>query len=311
MMAMGYYLSCRTKFQGKRHGLMDYSVPILTELVLVSADVERTLKISAQISPAQYQVLAALEGSSEPMTPSALARALALPASSIATILGKLKKIGSISISASPDDGRIRMISLSSVGTMVLLAADHSLDNLFQRIWRPLSSEQRSITQWGSASAMSGRRLIRVNKGSLDIGAAYGSAVLLSLRVLRSTLQKHKLSVNEYRVLKTALDVKPDGVDPCAADLGNVLVMSSSLLAQTTGALVKRALLESSVDSKDARIRRFAPTEKGREIMLAARRDVLRAMHKDVLPISRRALAQHGIIAEQINDVYRRSFKIS
>ena len=289
---------------------MDYSVPILTELVLVTGEIERTLKTAAKISPAQYQVLAALEGSQEPMTPSALARTLALPASSIATILGKLKKIGSVSASVSPDDGRIQLLTITGIGTMVLLASDRALGALFKRIWRPLSPEQRDITHWGSTGAMSGHKLIRVSGGSVNVGGAYCDSVLLSLRKSKNTLAQHGLSVNDYRVLKTVIDAERDGLSICASDLGFILVMSSPLVAQTTSSLENHGLAIRVADEKDARVRLVKTTEMGREIVLQARRELLRTMRKGMVPLSRNTVDEFGRIAEEVIAIYRTERKL-
>lgn len=82
--------------------------------------------------------------------------------------------------------------------------------------------------------------MIRVNKGEVDVHGAYCNATLLSLRTCKNSLATHGLSVNEYRVLKTCTDAVDDRRQLSTGDIGKTLVMSSSLLAQTTGALEKR-----------------------------------------------------------------------
>ena len=284
---------------------MDYSVPILTELVLVTTDIERTLKIAARLSTEQYQVLALLGESSEPLTPSSIARSLSLAPSSIATALGKLKSVGAIAMKESPEDGRLELLELSGIGRMLLAAADKALSNLLTSLWRPLSHDQRTMKLWGSARAMSKRNLIRVNKGEVDVSSAYCNATLLSLRTCKNSLAAHGLSVNEYRVLKTCTDAVDNRRQLSTGDIGKTLVMSSSLLAQTTGALEKRGLVQRIPSLDDARVRLIVPAESGLSVVADARRDVLRAMRKGLVPMSRATVDEYGRMAEQIIDHYR------
>ena len=290
---------------------MDYSVPILTELVLVSADIERTLKAAASVSVEQFQVLARLKAEEKRITPSALSRALLLPPSSIATALKALKSVGAVSAKEDPEDRRLQLISISEVGTMLLLASDKALEALVARIWQPLSNSEQSMKHWGSAQTMSRYNLIRVEKGHIDAAAAYCDAAILSLRGTRALLARHALSANDYRIMKTAIDTASDGSFPHVGDIGKALVMSSSLMAQTVRSLERRDLMRRYVSSTDARAKLLTPTEEGAAVLAKARRELLRTMRKDFTPMSRDTVDEYGRIAEKVVDVYRKSAHLS
>ena len=285
---------------------MDYSVPLLSELVLVSSDIKRELQQSAGLSIEQYQVLTVLEIVQDTVTPGLIARSLALPASSVATALKKLRAIDAIRQATPSDDKRMELISLSPAGAALLARVDSALESVCARIWAPLTHGQRDITQWGSMSAMSGAGRIRVKEGTVNVESAYCNSVIVSLRTCRRTLHKHSLSVNEYRLLKTAAEqAGTQGIR--ATDIGMELVMDSSLVAQTLGRLENRVLIQRQAGEDDARTRLVRITEAGTCALEPAKRDILRTMRRDITPMSRVTADRFGQIAVKIVASYRDS----
>lgn len=289
----------------------DYSLPLLTEFALVSADIKQTLWDSARITPEQFQVLARLEAAEEPATPSFIARMLSLPPSSVATVFKRLWSIGAVSVWKAPYDGRSQLIELSDIGRALLSAADKSLSTLFERVWQPLSQEQLTFTHWGSARAMSGHNLIRVSNGSVDVDAAYCESILMSMRLCKASLAGHGLGMNEYRVMKAVGNAADSGLQLRAGEVGVILVMSSSLVAQTLSTLEGRCMLTRTPSPDDCRVRLIHLTDEGTSVLVDARRDILRAMRRSITPMSRASVDEYGRIAEQIVDMYRKSVDLS
>lgn len=95
------------------------------------------------VTPIQFAALQTV-GNTPGIDQRTLARSIGLDTSTVAGVIDRLEARGLVQRSASPDDRRVRLLTLSDAGSVLLAAVVPAMERAQQRILAPLPRPERA-----------------------------------------------------------------------------------------------------------------------------------------------------------------------
>lgn len=201
------------------------------------------------------------------LSPGDIASLLNTNLSKASRVVQRLKKENLVEISAAPEDGRQKLLSLTKVGRQTLRALDKAIDKRTLGWFGKLSAEQQGALKEFLAALASALNAPEEPVERKEVAIrTYQRRIARAGGLISGTVLAGDLTLIEYQILNMLVAENSAVVMERLFELP----FDRALLSRTSDLLERIGLLSKSRDSRDSRRILVTLTEKGRTIFLKA-----------------------------------------
>ena len=237
----------------------------ITMVLLFCQAVEHAAAEQGLNSGREYLLLkriARKDGSSERN----VANSMNMQVSSASGMLNFMASKGLIRFDRSQDDGRRIRCHVTDAGLDLISRCEQSIDERIDDILEPVAVGKRSFLDMGMVATAISLRRADCDERGFNRSSAYAESCLRFRRKLIEITRSFDSSLNGFRLL-LLLGEYPDGMRP--KDACSRLLLRKSTLSSVANTLVRRELVDRTVDTRDKRTQILRNSKTGEN--LAAR----------------------------------------